>query len=282
MYHFDADEKLLAVHTTGRWPWHGSQGIGQSASGAVLYAEYAPITKKDDAQMLHVWRYRPQEGSWSAVFSIEAGAHPVGQIRHFHVCRPNPANPRQWILSSGDVANQCRLWTSEDDGDTWKEVDAAGMAIPEIPAKSGQRIFRFTQFSTLSNGDLIWGTDDLLGLGRAALIRMSYKSGEPTFHFLAWLGDNCVRNIIACGDDRFLLISESKKQVLTVDVFLYDHHTGGISRVMLPNLRRQRCPVTASLGSSHLVDGCAFIPSLGNVFCDRRGLLRIRLEAVCC
>jgi len=274
MHHFDPSGKLLAVHTTGRWPWHGSQGIGQSVSGAVLYAEYAIIKNKNDMPVIHhVWRYRPQEGSWNAVFSIDAS-----YCRHFHVCRPNPANPEQWVLSSGDLASQCRLWTSEDDGDSWVEIDAARVTITEIPGESRRQVFRFTQFSALSNGDLIWGTDDLLGVGCSALIRMSQASGEPVFHFLGWLGDNCIRNIIACGDDRFILVSESKSETMSTDVFLYDHNAGEISRLTVPNLNHQKCSVTDSLGSSYFIDGYAFVPAFGNIFLDRWGLLRIHID----
>ena len=285
MYHFDAQGRLVNLSDTGAWHWHGSQGIGQSASGTVMYAEYAPLHDADGIQELSVLRYRPHipQIGWHKVLTLPAAVRPPqGELRHFHVCRSHPSNPGLWILASGDVRSHCRLWLSDDDGDSWREVPLNLAEMNGMPEGSLPRLLRFTQFATLENGDLIWGTDDTSDANRAALVRLSLTGERPAFHFLGWLGANCIRNIIACGQDRFLLLSESKHDSSSADCILYDAAIGRLTPLLLPNPSQTQHSITDSLGSALLIDGVSFIPAPGAVLMasDKRGIFRVSIEEV--
>ncbi|WP_291448979.1 methyltransferase domain-containing protein [Desulfovibrio sp.] len=304
MYHFDVREELVSCSDTGMWHWHGSQGIGQAASGTVMYAEYAPLRDADGVQELSVWRYRPQartedllneatapsmkllttdtQEGWHKVLTLPAAAcPPQGELRHFHVCRPHSAYLKRWILASGDVGKHCRLWLSDDDGNAWHEVlldQVEKMNMPE----SCPNLLRFTQFSILENGDLIWGTDDTTNAERSALIRLSLTGDRPVLRFLGWLGENCVRNIMSCGNDRFLLLSESVYNTSSADCILYDAETNRITHLLLPNPSQARNSVADSLGSAHMVNGIGFFPARGAILMpsDKRGIFRVSIEVV--
>jgi ubiquinone/menaquinone biosynthesis C-methylase UbiE len=284
MYHFDPSGSLVSSQSTAQWHWHGSQGIGESSSGTVMYGEYAPLQIEDGIQSLSVWRYRPrvENSVWERIFTLPAAARPPeGQLRHFHVCRPNPANPTQWVLASGDIGVHNRLWLSNDDGDNWTEIKLTESTCSNFP-KSFPQALRFTQFSALSNGDLIWGTDDTGGSGRAALVQLSTITGDPVFHFRGWLGRNCIRNISSCGNDLFLLISESVHDATSADMILYDATRNRIVSLLLPNISQMKNTVTDSVGSASMADGLAFYPALGAVLMDsgKRGIFRIGLEEI--
>jgi ubiquinone/menaquinone biosynthesis C-methylase UbiE len=289
MYHFDGRGKLVGSEKTGEWPWHGSQGIGESASGTVMYAEYASLLDTDGVQDICVWRYRPtnQAAGWQKVLTLPAAVRPPdGQLRHFHVCRPNPVIPNQWILASGDVMAHCRFWHSFDDGDTWAEIKIPQQGFPDIAEDVCPRILRFTQFCALENGDLIWGTDDTSGSGRAALVGMSIAKKEEekgtVFQMLGWLGKNCIRNISSYENRLFLLLSESKHDQSAADCILYDATTNRITSLLLPNVSQGIYSVTDSLGSERLVNGVGFYPAQGAVLMDpnKRGIFRVRIEEV--
>ena len=282
MYHLAADGRLLSRHPTGIWHWHGSQGIGQSLSGTVMYAEYAALKADDGVQEAAVWRYRPHmpEQGWHKVLTLPAAAQPPrGELRHFHVCRPHPQNPSLWILASGDAGRHCRLWTSRDDGDSWREITFNTAELKDMPPQH-PRLLRFTSFAPLENGDLLWGTDDVSDSRRAALIRLSLSGDKPTLSFLGWLGKNCIRNITACGNDTFLLISESKHEQTIADCILFDARRNRTSFLALPNISQQNNPVTGSSGSLIISDKVAFFPALGSILIhpNKRGIFRIRIE----
>jgi SAM-dependent methyltransferase len=285
MYHFDAQDRLVGCCETGMWPWHGSQGIGQSVAGTVMYAEYAPLQETDGVQEISVWRYRPDDVAqgWRKVLTLPASVRPpAGQLRHFHVCCPHPVEPNPWILASGDSGAHCRLWHSFDEGDTWTEVEIPQQVFPDIPTEDCPQILRFTQFSVMENGDLIWGTDDnRKGSTRSALIRMVMTHKDtPSFQMLGWLNKNCIRNISSYGNRLFLLLSESKSDTSAADCILYDAATNRITSLLLPNIRQKRASVTDSLGSGRLVNGIGFYPAQGVVLMepDKRGIFRIRIE----
>jgi len=284
MYHFDERAELVASAPTGVWHWHGSQGIGESATGTVMYAEYAPLRAEDGVQPLSVWRYRPNnpDQGWQRVLTLPASLQPPqGEIRHFHVCRPNPLNPSQWVLASGDRGAHCRLWFSEDDGDNWSEVHAPSPIFPTVPDNRHPQVFRFTQFSTLENGDFIWGTDDTSRVGCAALVRMSINSGQPVFKLEGWLGKNCIRNVMSYKDRVFLLFSESKADPSLASCILYDAPKGRIVSLVLPNFVQSASSVTDSLGSEKLINGVGFFPALGAVLDPRnRGIFRVSLKEI--
>mgnify|MGYP000866673475 CR=1 FL=1 len=283
MYHFDAGGYLKSEHATGSWHWHGSQGIGQSASGTVMYAEYAPLREADGVQDLSVWRYRPErsEEGWNRVLTLPAAVRPPqGELRHFHVCHPHPADSSLWILASGDIGAHCRLWLSRDEGDCWQEVALDRAELLDMPEGKIPRLLRFTQFSVLDNGDLIWGTDDTSDANRAALISLSLRAERPVFRFLGWLGRNCIRNIAGLGSGRYLLLSESKHDSASADCILYDATTRRVTPMLLPNFSQTQHPVTDSLGSLRMVNAVGFFPASGAVVMhpDKRGIFRVGIE----
>lgn len=285
MYHLDDRGALIGSHATGIWHWHGSQGIGESATGTVMYGEYAPLQMEHGVQELSVWRYRlsQSELGWERVLTLPAAARPPeGQLRHFHVCCPNPCNPQQWILASGDIGVHNRLWISNDDGDNWSEITLMEADTSSLPKVGLPQVLRFTQVSVLDNGDLIWATDDTTGSGRSALIQLSLATERPTFYFLGWLGRNCVRNISSCGNDLFLMISESKHDVEVAHCILYDASRGRSVPLSLPNVAQKKNSVTDSLGSAALVDGVGFYPASGAVLMapEKRGIFRISIKEI--
>lgn len=285
MHHLDARGELVRAQETGPWPWHGSQGIGESRNGTVMYAEYAPLRVEDGTQDVSVWRYRPgqSEDGWQKVLTLPAAARPPhGQLRCFRVCRPNPHRPDEWVLASGDVGAHCRLWFSVDDGTTWREVPLPDPIMGGVSNASIPRVLRFTQFSTLANGDLIWGTDDTTHAGRAALIRLSLASGRPEFFLEGGLGKNCVRNIASSNGQIFLLLSESKHDRSSADCIVYDVTTRRLTSLLLPNLGQTSQTVTDSLGSANLLDGVGFFPASGAVLMDpgKRGVFRVSIKEI--
>lgn len=283
MYHLGAGGELVSEYSTGAWHWHGSQGIGQSNRGTVMYAEYAPLRDADGVQDLSVWRYRPwapQDG-WHRVLTLPAAVRPPqGELRHFHVCRPHPSAPSLWILASGDIGAHCRMWLSQDDGDHWQEVMLDQAELVGMPEGKYPRLLRFTQFAALDNGDLIWGTDDTSDVNRAALISLSLSTNRPVFRFLGWLGRNCIRNIASLGGDRYLLLSESTHDPVSADCILYNATTERVTPFLLPNLGQIQNPVTDSLGSLQMPNGVGFFPAQGAVLMhpDKRGIFRVSIE----
>lgn len=285
MYHFDSQDCLIGSQDTGAWPWHGQQGIGESSTGTVMYGEYAPLRTEDGVQELSVWRYRSNrpEAGWKRVFTLPAAARPPeGQLRHFHVCRPNSGNLEQWILASGDIGAHCRLWFSNNDGDDWSEVDLTQSATSNLPKEPFPEVLRFTQFSVLNNGDLIWGTDDTQRARRAALVRLSAIAESPAFDFCGWLGANCVRNISSLGEDEFLIMSESKGDVSSADLIFYQAASNRIVRLLLPNISQSKSSVTTSLGSDVLADGVGFYPAIGSIVMSpkQRGIFRLSIKEI--
>jgi hypothetical protein len=248
-----------------------------------MYGEYAPLGEADGIQALSVWRYRPDhpETGWARVLTLPAAIHPPqGELGHFHVCHPHPANPLLWVLASGDIDAHCRLWLSRDDGDSWQEVKLDQAELLDKPAGKLPRLLRFTQFAALENGDLIWGTDDTSYANRAALISLSLIADRPVFRFLGWLGRNSVRNIASLGHDRYLLLSESKHDPVSADCILYDYSTKRVTPMLLPNFSQNQRSVTDSLGSLQMVNGVGFFPASGAVLMhkDKRGIFRVSIE----
>ena len=285
MYHFNDRGELVSAQDTGAWHWHGSQGIGESPSGAVMYAEYAPLRPEDGVQELSVWRYWPAQPAkgWERILTLPAAVRPPeGELRHFHVCRPNPAKLEQWVLATGDIGAHCRFWLSDDNGTSWGEISLPDPLFPDLPKDSYPRVLRFTQFCTLPNGDFIWGTDDTSHAGRAVLVRLSLASAQPVFHMEGWLGKNCIRNIASVDGKLFFLLSESKHDRSSADCIVYDAVTGRITSLLLPNLSQGSHPVTDSLGSSNMVNGVGFFPASGAIVMnpDKRGIFRVSIGEI--
>jgi hypothetical protein len=280
-YLFDAEDRLLSTGETGRWNWAGAQGIGQASSGTVMFAEYAAFKKGISMEPLSVWRLRPRSTQWEKVLTLETAYEPPeGEIRHFHLCTPNPAKPAQWLLASGDKGRHNRLWTSDDDGDSWQEIGYAPPAVDGVQAHRLPGAFRLTQINSSDDGELVWGSDDTLGVGRAILMGLSLAEGVARFRHLGWAGPNAVRNVVKLGSDLFLFLGEAKGAGLeSADCVLLDIKTGRRLALTLPNIGNFDSTTTDSLGTTHLRDNLGFFPCLGSVLTtSKAGILRLRLE----
>ncbi|MDR1007900.1 MAG: hypothetical protein LBL65_04965 [Campylobacteraceae bacterium] len=287
LYHFDGNEQLMALHNDRQYPWHGSQGIGESENGVIMYAEYCSKHHENEIIPLNVWRYRFDTKEWKKIFTLQTTMQPnkeiFSDIRHFHICRPNPLNKNQWILSTGDKDTHCRMWISSDEGDNWQELTNFKPA-PKSPYTNSNSVFRFVQYAVTINGDLIWGTDDtnLSTTRQSAIIKMSIKEDRKQSEILTWLGDNCIRNIISCGNDIFLLLSEAKTTIYYADCFLYHLRTNKLVHIPLPMLNNKttKSGFTYSFGSTMMVNNAAFVYTSYILTKENRGIIKISFNEI--
>lgn len=276
---FDCQGNLMGDKTAGLYPWHGSQGIGQSSSGTVMYAEYPPFQHEGEIPIA-VWRYKLGQNEWEKVFEVMAAEKPpLGDVRHFHVCTPSMENPGLWLLASGDNTRHNRLWLSDDDGDHWREIVVDESPSPRIKRANRQRILRFTSFISNSDGSFVWGTDDDLGVGTSALVKMSLRDGKAEFSIISWLGPNYTRNIVSLGEDLIMTVSESKRDPQHVELWFGDLLNGLATAVRVPNLAGAPSSISDSICGRRFIDGVVFIPASGSLFTTNKcGVLRVSLK----
>jgi len=177
---YDASWSLRGRSSAGRSRWHGSRSIGQSGN-TIMWAEYpenkAKYTRGQEhlAEHPRVWRSRDGGASWEVVFE-QNGL----DIRHFHTIVPDPCVPRQWWLSSGDRADESKVWLSSDDGDSWSEVTNLRPEIALHPSamRTAQAVHRYTDI-WLGQDEVVWGTDDWLGTPGAPGVDPATPAGAP-------------------------------------------------------------------------------------------------------
>lgn len=89
----------------------------------VIFGEYA----LEDAETVRMWKTVDRGATWTKVMEKRANNGVVysGEIRHFHAVCCDPYT-FDWWACSGDGDNQCKIWRSQDDGDTWTEMFANG------------------------------------------------------------------------------------------------------------------------------------------------------------
>lgn len=276
--HLARTGEIISEQITGSNGWHGSQGIGQSATGIVMYAENP--NQQEGVTEVAIWRYNPDRpwAGWQRVLALPGGSKPPeGAIAHFHVCRPIPPDNKKWLLASGDVGVHCRLWISDDDGQTWDEK-----LLPREQLQAYPEPWRFTQFAVTTDGKIIWGSDDTHRAQKAALFTLDVNITPPYVAFKEWLGKECIRNIATLGNNRFLLFSESKATTTHADCFVVDLDTGDIARIELPNLSGKKTGFTFSSASSRRYDYYVFLPAQGGILIEseRRGIFRFSLYGV--
>ncbi len=178
-----------AVINSPAYSWHGSQGIGQHGA-TIMLAEYWVDAARTEG---HVYRSRDDGRSWEIVFtmpSLGSSAPSQDIIRHFHVLQPDFYCPGHWYLSSGDGQQQCRVWHSQDDGNTWLDVTDH---TPE--GTSLQAIHRFTSIH-FGPEEIVWGTDDMMN-GTGAKLVKAYRGHPLDIRAAANLTINHIRNIIS-------------------------------------------------------------------------------------
>jgi hypothetical protein len=123
-----------------------------------MYAEYPFDSDDPSAQerfASRVFRSRDRGRSWEIVRS-------EGAIRHFHLLQARPGVPGEWWLTSGDEPQECHIWVSRDDGESWNSLtDGFGDSIAIGNVRFPRTLFRLTDLAWQGD-DVIWGTDDCL------------------------------------------------------------------------------------------------------------------------
>ena len=267
------DFEIIKRFTGPRFPWHGSQGAGFSKSGTFIFSEYQ--TGNDDID-LSIWRCPFPYDNLTPVLTKRAGRRPpIGEIRHFHTCFPDPYNDGTWYASSGDITSHNRFWISTDDGLNWIEL------IPRLENRSDivnpERALRFTSAIVLQYKKLLWATDDGLGIGRPAVVLASIDREIINLKITDFLDKNYARSLIK-SDQGCLIVTEAKSETDFVDFFWINSEGKRISTIKMNNLTGDPSPVTISRASSSFEGGVAFFNSIGAIAStSKRGILQIKL-----
>lgn len=131
------------VHTftgyQGNKPAH--QGLCVTPDGTIFFAEYLMNTKRDHSVRL----YRSTDNGES--FQVVKG-WPTGDIRHLHFVKWDSYEQCLWLGTGdyGEEDNECRLYKSPDNGDTWELIG------------SGSQDWRAIGVCFTKDA-LLWGTD---------------------------------------------------------------------------------------------------------------------------
>ncbi len=160
----DASGRILAASRNLSVPWHGCRAV-DARGGVIMFAEYTPNPGKVDRVSSRVFRSRDGGNTWHVVFEQTAQ-----QVRHFHFLQARRESA-EWWLTSGDAPDECHIWVSRDNGDTWRDI-TEGLGSDKIRCgteKFSRDLFRLTDIAWDGN-DVIWGSDDLL---------WDIRNGEP-------------------------------------------------------------------------------------------------------
>lgn len=167
IYVYDREWKFLGSSRLVDSHWHGCWSIGESDK-TIIFADYNqnsdmykmefatnPERFRDTVRDGTICRSRDGGLSWEVVFSL-----PTDVARHFHTVQPDPFHPGTWWASTGDLFDECLVFRSMDDGDSW--VDVTSSAVTTTCPGCKQRAFRFTAMAFTESG-ILWPTDDWLG-----------------------------------------------------------------------------------------------------------------------
>jgi hypothetical protein len=255
---FDAGWRYLGSRAAGEHNWHGSWSIDQSASGTIMFCEYADL-----APIVRVLRSTDDGESWKCVFTQRGHEHDpgAGPVRHFHTCQADPFVEGRWYLSSGDRGAQNGLWFSDDEGMTWEraETTLAPATEPHVPAWRVPNLLRHTA-EVIRADSVVWPTDDNLA-SAARLVRLD-KRYLSRLDVVATFGRNELRSLVALEDELLFVISESKLDSEAVEVYCVTDDGRILAAFAIENEKRARISFTSSLSSKAASDGVFFS------FCD--------------
>jgi hypothetical protein len=271
---------LIKKVDAGRRLWHGSNSVDSTSSGVVMYSEYI-ATKEKGAQPLYVWRSYDHGKTWDvAMKKMSSPVYGVGECRHFHTCFSDPDIESRWYVTTGDIRGDNCFFYSDDDGKAWKKACVRsvtpGGLIPEL---SSENIFRFTS-SYFDGNNIVWPTDDGLGVGKAMLIRMD-KTTLPSvdIEIEHVFDENLMRSAIADERGRHVYISEAKHNLDGLSIYIKDD-LGKVK--MLPtvnNLSGDPSGGTISKSSGSFFNDIAFSLADVRLFGDGRpSLLRYQFK----
>lgn len=255
----DPGWQLIAQCQTGPFAWHGTFSIDQSPSGVVMYGEY---TSK--ALEVVVWRSVDGGRSWTQSLVKGGLLAERPDIRHWHTCVADPYQSGRWLVSSGDEAPHNRIWTSEDDGLSWVEVpppeplDSVGRQL-----SAPRRLYRFTA-PWFGPYEVLWPTDDTLGIGRAGLV-VAPRRAPHQVRLAALLGANEMRSLVALEDGSWLAISESKLDLTGADIYHVTANYTGQRLGQVPNRAAIRTGFTRTLSSRAARNGVFFTYDDGGI-----------------
>ncbi|WP_320005704.1 methyltransferase domain-containing protein [Maridesulfovibrio sp.] len=238
---------------------YGTQSVGQSFTGTICFGEYA-----DHAPTVAIWRSDDFGLSWSNQFELPSyGRGEESQVRHFHICQPDPYIHNRWYAMTGDVDNECRLFISEDDGINWEQVKPNVILkderLDEIKDNVLNRFLRTTSV-VIKEDAIYFGTDQIFRNQHVLFCRMEK---QPPFNTeISILETNQeVRSLIDLENKNFLAITQRTKPNKKADVLLineegYSSRFAGIDVDISGN--RNHNPATSGYNSRAVLDGTAY------------------------
>lgn len=91
-------------------------------TNVIIFGEYAH-SYCEPVESVRAWKTTDRGATWTQIKSFTAnnGTGGSGEIRHIHGLRIDPFT-NDWWLCSGDSDSQCRVYRSQDSGDTWELI----------------------------------------------------------------------------------------------------------------------------------------------------------------
>lgn len=221
MYLVDADFQLIKKVSAGKRLWHGTNSIDSNESGTVMYSEYI-ATKTKMAQPLYVWCSHDFGRTWTvAMEKVSSPVYGVGECRHFHTCFADPDIEDRWYVTTGDIKRDNCFFYSDNNGRTWEKAEVEFITPGGlIPEQFKDNVFRFTS-SYFDGDDIVWPTDDGLGIGKAMLVRMDKtKLPDAEIRIENIFDENLMRSAIGNPDGKRIYISEAKNNLSGVSLYV--------------------------------------------------------------
>lgn len=282
-YLVDVNFQLIKKVSAGRRLWHGTNSIDSNINGTVMYAEYT-ATKEKGGQPLYVWCSHDFGSTWHvAMEKTSSPVYGVGECRHFHTCFSDPDVDGRWYVTTGDVRRDNCFFYSDDNGLTWdkakvKCISPGGL----ISDQFRDNVFRFTS-SYFDGDDIVWPTDDGLGIGKAMLIRMD-KTKLPDAEIVIEhiFDENLMRSAIENVDGKGIFLSEAKHNLSGMSLFVKSREVQDIlSMPRVDNLSVESSGGTISRASRSFVNGIAYSLADVKLFGDEKpSLLRYQFKKV--
>lgn len=166
---FSNNWELVGISQAGCAQWHGSASISEK-DGVIMFGEYHNNSAKyyadfDNSNLKHtvlpckIWRSQDDGLTWECVLEKS----PL-EIRHFHTVVSDPFEPRTWYASSGDKPDECFVWKSDNNGESWIVCNDPDPKINVPAAFASRRVaaHRFTDL-VIQSDRIFWGADDWMG-----------------------------------------------------------------------------------------------------------------------
>ncbi len=209
LWFFDKD--LQRWYSTGAYiNWLGTWSIDEK-DGVIMIAEY----NKDTSPYARVFRSHNDGKVWDIVFYQRALGSEDPQVRHFHTLQVDPYTG-DWYLTSGDRPQECKVWKSNDDGDTWIDVTDYDLDPSQPPKLKTQSLFRLTTM-WFTPEYICWATDDRINLQGAQLV-ISPRTEPLDIRVLGRVSYNEVRSAIEFPNIGWLLITENNHGYIGIEL----------------------------------------------------------------